>query len=57
MLSMLFFDFIILYDIYSYEIANIIFKRNFFSKVGEICKIVSVLDYIAPHYIQELYSQ
>ena len=57
MLSMLLFDFIISSDIYSYDIAIIIFKRNFFSKVGEICNIVSVLDYIAPHYIQELYSQ
>ena len=56
-LSMLLFDFMISYNIYSYDTAIIIFKQIFFSKVGEICNIVSVLDYIAPHYIQELYSQ
>ena len=55
MLSMLLFDFMISCDIYSYDIATIIFERNFFSKVGEIFKIVSALDYIAPNYILELY--
>ena len=35
MLSMLLFDFMISYDIYSYDIATIIFKRNFFLKSGE----------------------
>ena len=55
MLSMLLFDFMISSDIYTYDIPIITFKRNFFSKVGEICNIVSALDYIAPHYILEFY--
>ena len=57
MLTMLLFDFMISYVIYSYNIYNNynFFKRNFFSKLGEICNIVSALDYIAPHYILEFY--